>query len=442
MHIKLALGLSLIFTHTSASLARSPSSSDASAQPALYPKSYALVIGVNEPQGDWAPLKSAHDDAVMFAEHLERRGFQVTLLLGDDATKREILRQLQTQLPQQVSSEDRFIFYFAGHGQTQTLGRGKKLGYVVPADGIQSGQDEWHTYLSMRELRSLLTEHILSKHTLLIFDSCFSGLMFARGGLRRPSLSAKSYLKRRGVMAITAGGEGELALDGLFTPTLIQALSGEADENEDEITSFQEIALYTHREVKLRQNQQNPQFGLISGTGQMIFKSRSFSSDVTLKARPKAAQIPSTPTQPVVATTPSAQVGASQLSASLKSTAHLDSAASFDHQTIWKTTAITSGALSMVGAGLIWSAHSRYRELEDELDDLVFNQRVRSEGSEIVNTNNMGLIMLAVGGGSLIVSMYQLLTSSSASPEESQRSSAIMVKSNPLNRSAGFEFTW
>ena len=238
-----------------------PSSSETSdGPPKLYPKSYALVVGVNAPQGAWAPLRSAHQDAKMFAEHLVRRGFDVTLLLGEDATKREILKQLQTQLPRRVTKSDRFIFYFAGHGQTQTLDReqaetSSKVGYIVPADGSKSAsQDEWHTYISMRELRDLLTKHILSKHTLLVFDSCFSGLMFARGGLRRPNLGASSYLKRRGVMAITAGGEGELALDGLFTPMLIQALSGEADENEDNITSFQELALYIQRELQLRQD--------------------------------------------------------------------------------------------------------------------------------------------------------------------------------------------
>ena len=167
---------------------------------------------------------------------------------------------------------------------------------MVPADGTKdSDQDEWHTYLSMRELKSLLTEHILSKHTLLVFDSCFSGLMFARGGLRRPTLSARSYLKRRGVMAITAGGEGELALDGLFTPTLIQALSGEADENEDEITSFQELALYTRREVKVHQDQQNPQFGIISGTGQMVFNSQDIPDQIVPTSPKRSSQIDPNP---------------------------------------------------------------------------------------------------------------------------------------------------
>ena len=66
----------------------------------LYTKSYALVIGVNEPLGEWSPLKSAEQDAQIFADHLKQRGFDVTLLIGKEANKKEILKQLQTQLPQ------------------------------------------------------------------------------------------------------------------------------------------------------------------------------------------------------------------------------------------------------------------------------------------------------------------------------------------------------
>lgn len=239
-----------------------------------YPNSIALVVGVNQAGGEWAPLASAEDDAERFAQHLRERGFDVTMLLGDTAAKSEILRQLQTELPKKISAEDRFIFYFAGHGQTQVTQKGSKVGYIIPTDGKkENGEDQWHTYLSMRELKDILTQHIDSRHTLLLFDSCFSGMMFTRGGIRRASLGAKAHLKLKGVMALTAGSDQELAVDGLFTPTLIQALSGEADTNQDQVISFQELALYTRQELTARRAEQNPQFGIISGNGQMIFES-------------------------------------------------------------------------------------------------------------------------------------------------------------------------
>ena len=406
--------------------------------PKFYTKSYALVIGVNNPQGEWAPLSSAQDDAQMFANHLKKRGFDVTLLLGADANKQEILKQLQTQFPNKVKSEDRFIFYFAGHGQTQTLGQGSKLGYIVPADGSKNAsQDEWHTYLSMRELKSLLTEHVLSKHTLLIFDSCFSGLMFTRGGLRRPSLDARSYLKRNGVMAITAGGEGELALDGLFTPTFIQALSGEADENSDGITSFQELALYTRREVRSKQEQQNPQFGVISGTGQMIFTSQDNLSKFSIKnqlASPSLAK-------------PAGQTSTHILTDHMNSRAPLDPNA-FNRKLLWSSTAITSGLLSLAGAGLMAYARDQRDELNRELvletDNKVYNNRLDTEGKDIVTKNNTGIVLLAFGGSGLLLSVYKLLnmTSHSTKTIKQSNSASVAFIPDPLNRAVGVEITW
>ena len=423
----ICIGIFCVYFVVEARTLQSKSGTDSST---FYAKSYALVIGVNEPQGEWSPLSSAQADAKLFASHLKKRGFDVTLLLGNDANKQEILKQLQTNLPKKVKAGDRFIFYFAGHGQTQTLGQGKKLGYIVPADGTKdSSQDEWHTYLSMRELRSLLTEHILSKHTLLIFDSCFSGLMFTRGGLRRPNLDARSYLRKSGVMAITAGGEGELAVDGLFTPTFIQALSGDADENGDGITSFQEVALYTRREVRTKQEQQNPQFGVISGTGQMIFKSQDSLSNLSIVSQNKD------------------QSAAQKLDRELAKVDLIDPS-SLNRTIIWSSTAVTSGLVLLAGAGLMVYARDQFtklqRELNNEPNDIIHNQRLETEGQVYVNQNNGAIALLAFGGSGLLFSIYQLLspfTHATLAPAKNN-SNTITFLPDPINKSVGFEITW
>lgn len=350
----------------------------------LYPKSYALVIGVNQASGEWSPLSSAQDDAQLFGDHLERRGFEVIRLVGKDANKVGILKQLQTILPKKIGSQDRFIFYFAGHGQTQMTANGKKVGYIVPADGSMiKSQDQWHTYLSMRELKSLLTEHIPSKHTLLLFDSCFSGLMFTRGVLRRPNLGAKAHLSKKGVMAITAGAAGELALDGLFTPTLIQALSGEADENMDGITSFQEIALYTRREVQARRDQQTPQFGILTGSGQMIFESNTAQvSFVPLNIGSQSPRLSAT--QKIV-------------NGELKSNKK------------WGTIAL-SGTLAMaLGGGLIWHSLNRLDDIEEIEDNKLYNQKVGEKFGSISSEYTTGWVIGGVGLASLGWSLYEII---------------------------------
>jgi hypothetical protein len=365
--------------------------------PRLYPRSYALVVGVDQSGSEWAPLDSAHKDAMMISDHLKMRGFEVTLLLGKDSTKSEILRNLQTVLPEKITDKDRFIFFFAGHGQTQLNAKQMKMGYIVPTDGqMTKGKDQWHTYISMRELRSIITESIPSKHTLLLFDSCFSGLMFTRGGLRRPNLGPRTHLKRKGVMALTAGADQQLAQDGLFTPILIQALSGEADENQDDVISFQEISMYTQREVKSRRAAQTPQFGILSGSGQMIFN----------------AEMPTI-------TTINLNRGSST-SNSVDAT--LSSTAPPPPSSTWSYIASVTGGLLTVAGGLIaWHGFSRRADLIAIGDPKEFNQKRDSDWDNIENEYYSGLITGGVGLSVLVA--YSIYTLLSAEPESTARSS-------------------
>ena len=252
-----------------------PSSIEAKSQPAWYEHSYALIIGVNEYTHGWPKLESARHDAELMEKELKRRGFKVFVLYDEKATKRNILRVLQTELPPLIKEKDRLIIYFAGHGQTQTTPKKTKVGYIVPSDGeISQSQDQWHSYLSISELKGVLHKHIQNKHALMIFDSCFSGLMFTRGVIRRPQFKAKDYLNLNGVMGITSGSENQLAQDGLFTRLFLEGLKGNADQNQDGIINFQELSFFVRNEVKNQNDQQEPQFGILSGLGQMIFKTK------------------------------------------------------------------------------------------------------------------------------------------------------------------------
>ncbi len=238
-----------------------------------YSQSYALVVGIDKYSHGWPRLNAAVSDARQMEAELKRQGFSVTTLLDGKATKREILKYLATVLPRQVKRDDRFLFYFAGHGQTESARRSQaKLGYIVPVDGARSqGLDQWETYLSMTELRRILVSKYAAKHVLLVFDSCFGGIVLTRsGGI---SQSVRSHLSKDGVMAITAGGEGELAADGLFTRILVSAMQGQADMNNDGFVTFGELALFSEQEVNKDNSNQLPRYGSLSGAGQMVFLS-------------------------------------------------------------------------------------------------------------------------------------------------------------------------
>ena len=237
----------------------------------LYKRSVALVIGINEYEHGWSPLSEAASDANRLAQTLSDQGFDVTLLLNDAASKSEILRILQTELPSKLTPKTRFLFYFAGHGQTYKTPSGVNQGFIIPVDGqLQSDRDGLHTYISMSELKEVFTSYLPSKHNTIIFDSCFSGIMLTRG-LKANRNPLKSKKLEYGVSILTAGSQNEKATDGLFTPTLIEGLKGSADRNQDGIVSFNELAIFTRRQVQDANPGQNPQFGNLAGDGQMIF---------------------------------------------------------------------------------------------------------------------------------------------------------------------------
>ncbi|MBM4133958.1 MAG: caspase family protein [Nitrospira sp.] len=85
-------------------------------------KSWAVVIGINEYRDPSIKrLKYAVADAQAVAKELERRGYQVTLLLNQQATERAINTELRTRLRQRVSKEDRVVVYYAGHPSSPHL---------------------------------------------------------------------------------------------------------------------------------------------------------------------------------------------------------------------------------------------------------------------------------------------------------------------------------
>jgi tetratricopeptide (TPR) repeat protein len=241
----------------------------------IYAKSHAVVIGIN--RYEKAPvLEFAVDDARAVMKRIEATGFDhVTMILDKDATQRRILSDLFQYLPQKVSSNDRVLFYFAGHGETEDLPAGGKRGYILPVDADPS--DLAGTAISMDQLRSLASL-IPAKHILFAMDSCYSGLGLSRS--TGASAAASGYLKKvgfmRAVQIITAGGKGEQAREragqGLFTGYFLKALEGAADINKDHVVTGTELGAYLRPSVSDASNQaQTPLFGRLEGEGEFLF---------------------------------------------------------------------------------------------------------------------------------------------------------------------------
>ena len=81
---------------------------------------YALIIGISQYKAI-APLQYADRDALAFAEFVKNQGAaenQVKLFLNEEATRINIVDELFA-LSQVMKPQDRFFFYFGGHGDLE-----------------------------------------------------------------------------------------------------------------------------------------------------------------------------------------------------------------------------------------------------------------------------------------------------------------------------------
>ncbi len=215
-------------------------------------KSYALVIGVSDYKSGWNDLPQSLKDAKRVSEYLKQdAGFDyVITLTNGKATKSRIDKLMIEEFPRMVGQEDRFLFYYSGHGTQRILGN-VQVGYLPLQE---SGTDTYSDMISMEDVERW--DRLLSqaKQTLYIIDSCFSGLA---GIQTKSALSEKRLdrLSQYGHHLITAGTKDEESVAGalwngsLFTDALLRGVSGRADTasgdyGKDGVVSLKELMKY------------------------------------------------------------------------------------------------------------------------------------------------------------------------------------------------------
>ena len=239
-----------------------------------YRKSWAVVIGINAYE-KWPRLQYAVKDAQEVKKRLSRFGFnEVITLFDQEATQDNILRILGDELYAKTQAEDRVLIFFAGHGHTQDLPDGNKIGYIIPVDGDLTNY--YATAISMRQMQDL-SDRLRAKHIFYAMDSCFSGLLLR---LRRGPAAAADftqYTTDRARQVLTAGDEAEEVVEagghGLFTRLFLDGLDGAADLNQDAYITVSELSQFlTPRVLSASQNKQNPLFGRLGdGRGEFVF---------------------------------------------------------------------------------------------------------------------------------------------------------------------------
>ena len=234
---------------------------------ALYQGSFALLIGASAYTNGWPKLPQVPDDLRAVRAVLERQGFAVTEVIDPDhrALRRAFDEFINAHGADEDSKDNRLLFYFAGHGHTLDESFGGKMGYILPVDTPPPQRDLAGfraTALDMQQIETY-ARRIQAKHALFVFDSCFSGSIFA---LSRGASEHISYKAARPVRQfITSGGADEKVPDqSLFRAQWVAALDGEGDLTGDGYVTGAELGLFLQNTVaKYSRGSQHPQYGTL-----------------------------------------------------------------------------------------------------------------------------------------------------------------------------------
>ncbi len=168
---------------------------------------------------------------------------------------------------------------------------GDDLGYIVSVDAPLPDYDPPNFQsksMSMEQI-NIYAKQIQSKHALFLFDSCFSGSIFA---LNRAVPEIISYKTAQPVRQfITSGSANETVPDeSIFRAQFARALQGEADSDGDGYVTGTELGEFLQSTVvNYSHNAQHPQYGKIRNPkldkGDFVFQ---LSVTLTVESRPVA----------------------------------------------------------------------------------------------------------------------------------------------------------
>lgn len=231
----------------------------------LYDESHALIIGINEYTNGWPNLPGVVSDVFAVKEALESIGFNVEII--QNGTKSEIDSKISGFISRYGQKPgNRLLFYFAGHGYTVRTAYGDELGYVVPTNAPNPNMNNAEFQAKAIEMVDFdkYAKRIQSKHALFLFDSCFSGALFALSRAAPEIIGYKTQMPVR--QFITSGSADETVPDkSIFREQFITAITTpEADANGDGYLTGSELGEFLQtRVVNYSYNTQHPQYGKI-----------------------------------------------------------------------------------------------------------------------------------------------------------------------------------
>ena len=221
----------------------------------------AIIVGVNKyPRLSTSKcLRGAENDAKELSKILKEFGdFDVTTLVGRNATNLNIRKELNKVFKKDEKAFEIVVFFFAGHGIVGDSG----IGYIAPSDMIAG--EPFVNGINMKDIDSIVTAYFNSYSVndeitvIIILDCCYSGII---SNTRTRDSGSEISRKDFETLVEKSFGEGKYYLcscaetqkakeitnckhkqipgrphsHGAFWYCLIEALSGDASDTKGDI---------------------------------------------------------------------------------------------------------------------------------------------------------------------------------------------------------------
>ncbi|HYP41955.1 MAG TPA: caspase family protein, partial [Chloroflexia bacterium] len=178
-----------------------------------FEQGYALLVGVGDYKEEYLNAPITARDAQALADALKEPSVgylpgKVTILSGPQASRVNILNALK-DLAGKTSSESTVVLLLAGHGIPASGGGYYFLSYDAKPDG--NGSYYAGTVLSSDELVGAI-KRIPSRKTLILFNTCFSGVVAGSLDAAPPSESLGEAPSNDVLDQVLGAGEGRVII--------------------------------------------------------------------------------------------------------------------------------------------------------------------------------------------------------------------------------------
>ncbi len=212
-------------------------------------KRLAILVGINEyTDKNISPLQKARNDAKLIAQILEEQGqFDEIHLMTDDISPKSPLYPTRAHIEAKIdhvldysSPVDTILFFFSGHGISDSSGNGYLLSVDTTID------KSLFTSIKVNDIMHKIKNRNVGK-SILFLDACrdlsnSSSKVFAKEGFK-----SEKYASGDIPVTFFSTSTGYYSYEdpkssfGVFTKYLAHGMEGKADTNQDGIVTFSEL---------------------------------------------------------------------------------------------------------------------------------------------------------------------------------------------------------